>query len=90
MNRGRTLPLGGLNMTSSPTSKGLEDRMMSPVNRFSMISRPARPTARPPTPPMASTEFTAEAARHAFSEVLVHGSERQDSCWLHASGSKEM
>lgn len=33
--------------------------MMSPVNRFSKISRPARPTARPPTPPMASTELTA-------------------------------
>ena len=43
----------GENSTSSPTSKGLEERMMSPVNRFSKISRPARPTARTPTPPIA-------------------------------------
>ena len=56
-----TWPLGGENSTSSPTSKGLEERMMSPVNRFSKISRPARPTARPPTPPIASTELTAPA-----------------------------
>ena len=59
--RWRTGPLGGVNSTSSPTSKGLLDRMMSPVNRFSRISRPARPTARPPTPPIASTELTARA-----------------------------
>lgn len=54
-----TGPVEGENMTSSPTSNGLEERMMSPVNRFSKISRPAKPTARPPTPPMAKTEFTA-------------------------------
>ena len=48
-----------MKLISSPTSKGLLDRMMRPVNRFSKISRPARPTARPPTPPMASTELTA-------------------------------
>lgn len=46
---------------SAPTSKGLEDRMMRPANRFSRISRPARPTARPPTPPMASTARQQEA-----------------------------
>mmetsp|Transcript_11277 Transcript_11277/g.33891 ORF Transcript_11277/g.33891 Transcript_11277/m.33891 type:complete len:342 (+) Transcript_11277:2216-3241(+) len=51
-------PVDGVNMTSSPTSKGLLERMIRPVKRFSRISRPARPMARPPTPPMANTEFT--------------------------------
>ena len=54
-----TLPVGGVKRTSSPTSKGLLDKMIRPVNRFSKISLPARPTARPPTPPIANTLFTA-------------------------------
>ena len=45
-----TGPDEGVKRTSSPTSKGLLDRMMRPVNRFSRISRPARPMASPPTP----------------------------------------
>ena len=53
-----TCPELGLKSTSSPTSKGLDVRMMSPVKRFSKISRPAKPKATPPTPPMARTELT--------------------------------
>lgn len=74
---GLTLPVGGVNNTSSPTSKGLLDRMMSPVNRFSRISLPARPTARPPTPPMANTLFTA-----ATKLMLVSVLSRQHSATL--------
>ena len=55
-----------------PTSNGLDERMMSPVKRFSNISRPARPTARPPTPPMASTELTAmKGRRHIIVSLKV-------------------
>ncbi len=65
--RGRqrlTPPEAGVKTTSSPTSKGLDERMMRPVKRFSRISLPARPTARPPTPPIASTELTAPCQIH--------------------------
>ena len=37
--------------------------MMRPVNRFSRISLPAKPTAKPPIPPMVNTELTVALGR---------------------------
>ena len=52
--------------------------MISPVKRFSRISLPARPTARPPTPPMASTEFTAVHSTQSDTR-------RVPRLWMHCS-----
>mmetsp|Transcript_18089 Transcript_18089/g.50650 ORF Transcript_18089/g.50650 Transcript_18089/m.50650 type:complete len:242 (-) Transcript_18089:840-1565(-) len=58
-------------VTSSPTSKGFVDMMRKPLSRFSQISLPAKPMARPPIPPIASTEPTSRPMAWIPSTMLM-------------------
>ena len=70
-----TPPDGGVKTTSSPTSKGLDDRMMRPVNRFSRISLPARPTAQTTHPSDCQHRVDCATGCNSVTRASSHASE---------------